>query len=152
MIIDKLENAARYFSLNPGIRAAFEFLKRTDINTLEPGKVTIDKDKLFLNIGSSEMKKKEEALLEVHNRYIDIQIPLRCEIGEENFGWSPRCALNAPLEEFSTERDIQFFKDEPQLRFPLPLGCFAIFFPEDAHSPLIGQGSVTKAIFKVASR
>jgi len=32
----------------------------------------------------------------------------------------------------------------------VPPDHFCIFFPEDAHAPLVGKGQVRKVIFKVA--
>jgi beta-galactosidase beta subunit len=32
----------------------------------------------------------------------------------------------------------------------VPAGHFAIFFPEDAHAPLAGEGHLVKAVVKVA--
>ncbi|MBQ0081401.1 MAG: YhcH/YjgK/YiaL family protein [Alistipes sp.] len=152
MIIDKIENAEKYYALGEGIRTAFEFVKKTNLTSLKPGRTTIDGDAIFLNIDLSQMRSKEEALLEVHNKYIDIQIPLECESGYESFGWSSRSVLEKPQGEFSNQRDIQFFLDTPQTIFRIPKGCFAIFFAEDAHAPLIGQGEIKKAIFKVISK
>ena len=41
MVIDKLENLEKYVSLNPLFAQAVEFLKTTDLNAHEIGKVVL---------------------------------------------------------------------------------------------------------------
>lgn len=146
MIIDSISNAATYFALSPRIKQAFDWLERCDINSLEVGRHDIDGEFLFVNVQDVELKPRHEAALEVHNRYIDIQVMFGCK---EEYGWSERQACTQPCEEFNEERDVQFFADIPQLFYTLREGQFAIFFPEDAHAPMLGQGGVRKLIFKL---
>ena len=61
---------------NPYYAKAIEYIKNTDLNSLENGKHLIDGEDLFVNIVDSNMKTPQQARLEVHDRYIDIQIPL----------------------------------------------------------------------------
>ena len=42
MIIDTLENLEQYASVNPRFAKAIEYLKSTDLNAQEPGKVELD--------------------------------------------------------------------------------------------------------------
>ncbi|MDE2118816.1 MAG: YhcH/YjgK/YiaL family protein, partial [Betaproteobacteria bacterium] len=48
------------------------------------------------------------------------------------------------------KKDIRFFHDAPASWIAVPPGTFCIFFPEDAHAPLVATGNIRKAIFKVA--
>ncbi len=146
MIIDAIKNAELYYSLSPRIKEAFDWLSHTDITTLEVGRHDIDGDNLFVNVMDVELKPHCEAALEVHNRYIDIQI--MCGEKEE-YGWSERCNCHSPREEFNEAKDVQFFTDTPQTIFLLNEEQFAIFFPEDAHAPMLGEGKVKKLIFKL---
>ena len=146
MIIDAIKNAELYYSLSPKIKQAFDWLAQTDVATLSPGRHDIDGDKLFVNVMEVELKPHCDAALEVHNRYIDIQI--MCGDIEE-YGWSERRNCNLPREAFNKERDVQFFTDTPQTIFALNEEQFAIFFPEDAHAPMLGEGKVKKLIFKL---
>ncbi len=146
MILDSIKNAELYYSLSPRIKEAFDWLAKTYINALSGGRHDIDGDNLFVNVMDVELKPRHDAALEVHNRYIDIQIVC----GEqEEFGWSERCNCDAPREEFNCEKDVQFFNDIPQTFFTLNERQFAIFFPEDAHAPMLGEGRVRKLIFKL---
>lgn len=146
MIVDSIKNAELYYSLSPRIKEAFDWLAKTNVSALEAGRHDIDGDNLFVNVMDVELKPREAAALEVHDRYIDIQIM----VGEtEEYGWSERCDCHSPREEFNRERDVQFFTDVPQMFFSLNERQFAIFFPEDAHAPMLGDGAVRKLIFKL---
>lgn len=146
MIVDSIKNAELYYSLSPRIKQAFDWLAKTNVSALETGRHDIDGDNLFVNVMDVELKPREAAALEVHDRYIDIQIM----VGEtEEYGWSERCDCHSPREEFNRERDVQFFTDVPQMFFSLNERQFAIFFPEDAHAPMLGEGAVRKLIFKL---
>lgn len=147
MILDSIKNAELYYSLAPSMERAFDFIRSTDLASLEVGRHDIDGDNLFVNIMELELKKAEDAPLEVHNVYADIQVLI---IGdEEGFGWSERCNVEKPVADFDTAKDIQFFADKPQTIYYMRRGQFTILLPEDAHAPMIGEGVVKKAIFKV---
>ena len=49
MIIDTLDNLEKYVSLNPLFPKAFEYLKSTDLNALEPEKVVLQGADLVVN-------------------------------------------------------------------------------------------------------
>jgi YhcH/YjgK/YiaL family protein len=85
--------------------------------------------------------------LECHRKYIDIQLVLE---GEEEMGWKALSHCAAPVADYSSERDIQFFQDAPASWITTPAGAFCIFFPGDAHAPLVATGKIRKAIFKIA--
>ena len=145
--VDTLKNAEKYYSLHPRMQQAFEFLNNIDLDTLSPGRYEIDGDNMYITVSMSPLKDKEEALLEVHNAYIDIQLALGGDT--ESFGWAPRYHVADTIGVFDIARDIQFFRDLPQVYFPLHQGMFTIFMPEDAHAPQIGTGEVKKAVVKV---
>ena len=146
-IVDKLENAEQYYALHPRIQQAFEFLNSIDLDTLSLGRHEIDGSNIFMTVSMSPLKDTADAKLEVHNVYIDIQLALGGDT--ESFGWSPRNQVTDPIDAFDTDRDIQFFREQPQVYFPLHQGMFTIFMPEDAHAPQIGEGTVKKAIVKI---
>jgi YhcH/YjgK/YiaL family protein len=146
MIVDAIKNAELYYSLSPRIKQAFDWLAQTDVEALTTGRHDIDGDNLFVNVMDVDLKPRHEAALEVHDRYIDIQIMVGAE---EEYGWSERCDCHSPREEFNREKDVQFFTDVPQTFFSLNERQFAIFFPEDAHAPMLGEGKVRKLIFKL---
>lgn len=93
------------------------------------------------------LRSVEQAPLEAHNSYIDIQIVIN---GQEIFGISNRENCLAPRGEFDTERDIIFFDDAPKQFHKLTSDMFIVLYPNDAHAPLIGEGSVEKIVVKIA--
>lgn len=147
MILDSIKNAERYYALLPRLRRVFDYLATTDIEALEIGRHDIEGDSLFVNVSELELRPIEAAHLEVHNRYVDVQVVVG---GEECFGWSERCHCHEAEGEFDAERDILFYADKPQTFYTLRTGQFTILFPEDAHAPMLGEGRVRKLIFKVA--
>lgn len=99
-----------------------------------------------MSIDEREGRTGHTAHLEAHRRYIDIQYTIE---GPEEIDWSPRASCVVPAGPFDSERDIMFFQDRPGTWFEVPPGRFAIFFPEDAHAPLGGQGPLKKAVVKI---
>ena len=146
MIIDTLDNLAKYVGLNPLFADAVEFLKNNDLNALEAGKHPIKDKDLFVNITTAKGRAKESATLETHIDMIDIQIPLDTE---ETFGYTPLCDL--PDFEYNAEKDITKYGDTlAQTYVTCKPGQMAIFFPQDGHAPCISKcAEIKKAIFKV---
>ena len=144
MVIDKIENLEKYASLNPLFAQAIEFLKSTDLNAHEIGKVKLQGDDLVVNFAQARPKTKEEAKLETHNRFIDIQIPLD---GVEVMGYTPRADL--PDAEYNAEKDITFYPGLAESYLTIKPGMFAIFFPEDGHAPGVTPDGLKKVIVKV---
>lgn len=144
MVVDKLENLEKYVSLNPLFAQAVEFLKSTDLDAHEIGKITLKEGDLMVNFSQTRPKTKEEAKLETHNQFIDIQIPLS---GIEVMGYTPRTDL--PEETYNAEKDITFYEGLAKDYLTIAPGMFAIFFPQDGHAPGITPDGVKKVIVKV---
>ena len=146
MIIDKLENLKLYASLNPLFPKVLEFLQQHDLNTLEEGKHEIVGKDLFVNIQVAKGKTPEGAVLETHNKMIDIQIPITAS---ETYGYTLRDQL--PEAEYNAEKDITKIPDMAADSYvTCAPGMFAIFFPQDGHAPCISMApEIKKAIFKI---
>lgn len=147
MILDSLENRARYYVLNPRLEKAFDYLLSTDLDVLSAGRHAIDGDDIFINVMDVDLKRPADAKLEIHDRYLDVQVLVRGE--REAFGWSPRCRVCRSLGAFDAEKDIQFFDDVPQTYYQMTPGQFTLLFPQDAHAPMVGEGAIRKVIVKV---
>ena len=130
---------------NINYRRALEYIATTDLTELDPGKHVLDGENIFVNIVDSKLKPAEEARLEAHDTYIDIQVPLSCA---ESFGVKPR-ALCTQDGEFNEKNDIVFFTDKDWQTITVDKGQPITFDPDTAHAPLIGDGITHKAIFKV---
>jgi beta-galactosidase beta subunit len=44
---------------------------------------------------------------------------------------------------------VLFYADAPDMYFGLQQNQFVIFFPEDVHAPMIGDGTIKKLVIKV---
>lgn len=146
MIIDSLENSARYEPLNPYFKQAFDFLRNTDCSQLEAGKILLEDNNLYVTVSHTRLKNKPDAKLEVHDKYIDIQLPVSTA---ESFGWKNRTHCHDLTSAYNPEKDIAFYGDPPTTWFTLQPQEFVIFFPEDAHAPCVGNGDIRKIILKV---
>lgn len=145
MIIDTLDNLEKYASLNPLFAKAIEFLKNTDLKAQPVGKVELDGKNLVVNFSVAKGKTKEQAQLETHKKFIDIQIPLSCT---EVMGYTPACDL--PEGEYNAEKDIIKFAIPSESYIAVNPGMFAIFFPQDGHAPCISdEENIQKVIVKV---
>jgi YhcH/YjgK/YiaL family protein len=147
MIIDSIKNADRYLSLHPLFKKAFEYIRSQDFTSLEVGKYEIA-DGLLAIVSNKEAMTQEESVLkfECHNKNIDIQL---CIKGNESIGWKPRADCKSQKGEYNQEKDVLFFNDSPDMYFQLKDEQFAIFFPEDVHAPMIGEGLIKKMVIKV---
>lgn len=146
MVIDSLSNAKKYFHLHKNFAKAFEFILKQDLSAMEPAKYPVDGDEIHASFMVKDGVKAADAKFEAHNNYIDIQV---CPSGEEQMGWKPRQTCTNPAGEYNTEKDVIFYKDQPDTYFNLQAGQFAIFFPEDVHAPMIGEGPIKKLVVKV---
>ena len=147
MILDVLENSHRYLAFYKGFAKAFDFLLRPDLKELPVGKYDIDADRVYAIVSKEHGRRKEDALLETHERYIDIQLVLA---GVDDMGWKPKSLCKKPAGEYNQKNDEQIFMDEPDAWISTKNGSFAIFFPEDAHMPLISSGQIHKVVVKIA--
>jgi len=147
MIIDTIKNASKYFSVHPLFVKAFEYIGQTDLANAADGKSDIA-DGLKVIFSNTPGKTKEASLakFECHNKNIDIQL---CIKGVETIGWKPREKCVTPNGDYNSEKDVQFYHDAPDTFFQLSDGQFAIFFPEDVHAPMIGEGTIKKLVIKV---
>ena len=145
VIIDRLENAARYTGMNPLFGDAFAFLASPVLATLEPGVHQFDGFRVIAMAATGHGR--QEAALEVHRREIDIHFTIE---GDEVIGWSALSGLTMPRADFDEEKDYQLFDDDPQIWVSLPAGTFSIQFPGDGHAPLSGTGEVRKVVLKIA--
>jgi YhcH/YjgK/YiaL family protein len=92
-------------------------------------------------------RKKGDSLLETHQKYIDLQAVLA---GTDDMGWKPKAWCKRPSGEYDPGSDVQFFEDEPDAWISVQSGALAVFFPEDAHAPLVSAGRVRKVVVKIA--
>lgn len=146
MIVSNLNNTKRIESLHPMFKKLFDYVKSHDILNTPCGRIDIDGDNLYINNVNPECIPSEKQVLEVHRNYIDVQILLE---GKETIGWKVLEDVTCEIKPYEKEADCALYSDIPVSWINLEPGQFAIFFPEDAHAPIIGKGKIRKMIAKV---
>jgi YhcH/YjgK/YiaL family protein len=146
MIHDTLENAAKYCTIHPLFEKAFNFLNSQEIESLAIGKTKLEGDDLVINVVDMHGKKTDDALMETHDQFIDIHIPIG---GTETMGWISRSKTKKISVTYDSDKDLTFYNDEASYFMTVQPYEFAIFFPEDGHQPGIGEGIYKKIIIKV---
>ncbi len=147
MIIDTIQNASKYFSVHPLFAKAFEYIEQTDLAYAPDGRTDIAEGlKAIFSNKAGMSAEASVAKFECHNNHIDIQL---CINGVETIGWKPREKCVATNGDYNPEKDVQFYSEQPDMYFQLTNNQFAIFFPEDVHAPMIGEGEIKKLVIKV---
>lgn len=146
MVLDKLQNASRYYAMHPLFEKAFQFLQQTDLNSLPIGQQAIEGKDLFVIISEGSGVNEQDARLEVHRKYIDIQYVIS---GTDHMGWKDLAQCKTPDDPYTEERDAAFFPDKINNWFDVPAGSFTIFYPDDAHAAMITEENVRKVVLKI---
>ena len=95
MILDIRENLHRYCSLANGFDRAITFLLQPGLADLPSGRHQIDVKEVFAIVAREKGRKRKDALLETHDRYLDIQMIIK---GEDTMGWISRLSwVSSPL-------------------------------------------------------
>lgn len=145
MIIDKIANH-RLYRFGKHWEKAFEFLSGLNAES-EDGEYPIDGERMFARVLSYETRLPEESVLEAHRQYVDIQTVLR---GKEGFRCFPIETLTTKTD-YNEKTDVVFFDlaDNDLVRIDLIPGRFVVFFPDDAHMPMLQVGGQKESIKKV---
>ena len=148
MVLDKISEITNYANLHPRFAKAMDYIVTTDLMSLEPGTILVDGEDIKAIVMEGNCVPAEESLagFECHNTYIDIQIVLK---GKETVGWRARSNCTQPKGEYSLANDVLFYVDAPSLFFELQAGMFSIYFPNDVHAPMIGEGPIKKVVMKL---
>ena len=147
MIIDRIENASRYYALGAGLAEAFEHIKNNDLTGFPPGSYPIIGDKIRMLVFDSEQTNTDRITLEGHRKNIDLQYWVS---GSELMGYAPLTSQNL-LRPFNEEKDFGNYEAEASFTRFEP-GMFAIYFPTDLHTAISDEqcnSSVRKIVYKV---
>ena len=146
MILGSLKNTERVEKMNPAFKVFFDYVKENDLKSFKPGRIELDGKNLFILHSVYKGKMVEDTVLEAHSNYIDIQLVLE---GVEAMGWKDLSDVGDVSIPYSEENDIVFYEGEADEIINVMPGQFLIFFPEDAHAPGIGEGSIRKVVAKI---
>lgn len=145
MIIDHIQNLNQYLPLNPNFQQVHNYIKKTNIHSLPVGQHEIEGRNIFARVIQREHLGPEKIKLESHQKYVDLHLTLQ---GEDLIGCKPK-NQSTQEGEYREITDDFFFSDNPLITTTLPPNYFVLFFPQDAHAALAGQGWIHKIVFKI---
>ena len=138
-------------------RKALEFLQNEDLDAIfeqvKPGKnieVDLNGRDVFAIFQTYETKPLEEAKMEGHKRYIDLQYIHK---GTEQILVAPTQRMVKEAD-YNDEKDVYFPQTADYSSIRLSAGLAAILYPEDLHAPGISvdaPSTVQKIVIKVAT-
>ncbi len=149
MFFANISIAEKYDYLEDKFRAAYEWLKETDIVSLPAGSYPVKGDIVVASVQDYTTVPPDQGVFETHEKYFDIQYMVS---GREQFGVCKRDGLK--VKEKIPENDVIFY-EEPEFSGSVLLeeGDFIIVAPEDAHKPRCAAGKpaqVKKVVIKIA--
>ena len=130
MIIDRLANPAPLFQLPARLARALEYLRATDLMSVAIGRHDVDGDRLFALVQEYTTRAADQCVWEAHRKYIDVQCVVA---GAERMGVA-ELASSTVREPYDPARDVAFFEPGRDSVI-VSAGMFAIFWPDDVHSP-----------------
>ncbi len=125
---------------------AFEFLLSLTPDA-EEKEYKLNGDRIFARVMSYETKLPEDAVLEAHRRYVDIQMVLS---GSEGFECFPIDSLE--IDKLYDElKDVEFYRRTAPgpVRIDMYPGMFLTLFPQDAHMPSLMINDTPDVVKKV---
>ncbi|MBF0558290.1 MAG: YhcH/YjgK/YiaL family protein [Nitrospirae bacterium] len=151
MVVTDLNHVEQQVLMTPGLKKAFDFLRRMDVQRLTEGKVGIDGENVFAIVQRYETISSDIVKFECHKKYIDVQYVVS---GEEIIGWAPAEQMTIKGN-YDPDKDICFGTVARELMTPVYLaaGQLAALFPEDGHAPRLAAhapSSVLKIVIKVS--
>lgn len=116
--------------------------------TMEPGCYELGNSH-YMNIDVATTELEENRFYEAHQEYADIQILL---VGHEKIAYAPLVSMDNMVEA-NVAKDLYFYEYKSERTIiPMLHGSYVIFFPGDAHKPLIAVDKpeqVKKVVIKV---
>lgn len=146
MILDTLDRIARYSQISPLMGRVMDFLNTTRLDSLKPGRISLSGDELYVNVNLQDPKSMEQAPIELHREYVDIQIPISCD---EIIGYQPMFEGHAVSVPYDAAGDIAFYEGLCDSYLSVRKGMFVVFFPGEGHAPGIVNDSILKIIIKI---
>lgn len=141
-----MNNRVELEKLHPLMPRLFEFIEKNDILSMPLGIIEIEGKELFINNCAPDLFTPENAPIEVHRDYIDVQVLLE---GSETMGWKPLEEISEWRGEYNAEKDVRFSDERCDHFVTLKPGELTVFYPEDGHAPAIGEAPIRKFIAKL---
>jgi len=146
MILDTLDKLEKYGYISPLMDKVVDFFRKTDLASLEPGRIDLQGDDLFVNVNRQGAQMRDEAPIEAHREYIDIQVPIS---SDEEMGFLSAPFMPAPSKAYNADRDVAFYPGLCDTYLNVRKGMFVVFFPGEGHAPAITRDGILKLIVKI---
>lgn len=145
MIVTPIQDWKSHFQ-SPVWIEVFGFLQELQQDAPECDKIPLSGE-IFARIMSYPVRGPEGAILEAHDRFIDVQMSL---IEHEWIAWYPRASLTIQTP-YDDAADVALFeRPGPSLVMVKNVpGIATILFPEDAHMAQLAQGNEAHVVKKV---
>ena len=141
----------KLYKANPHLwKKAFQWMKDTDLEAIDPGTYVIEEGNLKAIVSDAPAPELEQVKWEAHKYFSDIQYIVS---GKALMGVAPVSEAKVS-EAYDGDSDVAFFTTEGEYYKAEP-GTFFIFTPEDAHRPGIkveGFETVRKVVIKVRAK
>lgn len=147
MIFGNTEKLNEFSFLEPAVRECFEYADKHDLGSDEPGRYTIDGERLFVNLVEYTTTRPEERFWEAHQSYLDVHLMLD---GEEQIDLN--FIQNMEQKPYVEKDDFLPMEGEKNSSVILRKGDFLICYPMDGHRTAVmvkAPERIKKAIFKV---
>ena len=147
MVHDHIKYASEYFNLSAGIRTALEYLQRTDLGLLTPGRHDVDGDRVFALVSDYDTRQPADAFWEAHRLHVDVQF---VHSGVERIAYGDLAAFDS--QPYDQARDLIVAVGESGRSVTVEAGGFVVLFPHDVHMPGLSPGTtqrVRKVVVKV---
>jgi biofilm protein TabA len=140
--------AEKYDYLEKKFKIGYEFLRRSDLESLEVGAIQLEEG-VLAQVQQYTTNAPEEVMFETHDRNFDIQYVVS---GEEMFGIADREFLEVEVP-YNAQKDVSFYKEPAHSgAIYLKAGDFVVVSPEEGHKPhcnVSGPCEVKKIVIKV---
>ena len=146
MILDTLDRLGNYGFISLMMDKVLDFFRTTDLSKLEPGRISLQGDDLFVNVNRQGAQTRQDVPIEAHREYIDIQVPIS---SDEEMGFISAPFMPAPSVPYSAEKDVAFYPGLCDTYLNVRKGMFTVFFPGEGHAPAITKDGIIKLIVKI---
>lgn len=126
----------------------FAWIRDNDVTALDIGRYDLVPGRLWINVNEYIPLKAEDAKIESHRKFIDLQYIFA---GEEFLGLVDKATPEAPYDEdndrtfFTPDEDVVYHRSDPTR--------FFLFFPTDKHQPSVrtceNPGMIRKIVVKI---
>ena len=133
MIYGKLDQAARYMGILPGIdrilKEAGRYMPQDEFGR----QIVLEGNDIYMNLAEYDTHERAEACFEAHRQYVDVMCMI---MGEETIYVKPEADLQSTIRPYNDSADVLLARMEDDCcEVRLHPGEFVILFPEDAHAP-----------------